>query len=317
MYIAHDVLGDNFRLTGRPDLILELYSLQHEYYIGECSHAPIRTQLEKHGFRRTREKGSTYRAAPFQKSCPPSQIYLSRDDTPFDQFVEITSAHRPVWHLSDKKPEVAFTTAPLEESLLREGKRGNWDAYPILVAFYGTPVRLERLFMDDPERAATYFNVQAYGFYGGGSWGHFYLVMRLDEEGWAEGQLGLPFRFFGVLCSTFNEDAVEARFEKMEEAEIEKGLRFELLGVVETVEEGKVSVKPDWEETQLGDDGNREIMNLILQEGIEKLVVGEEYRFRGIISVPRVIWNQPPFEWRKDKLPDAVWKVCALEPVEL
>jgi hypothetical protein len=322
-FLADYVLGGKFDLAARPDLVMEFRSLHTEYY--GADHEVLAIALKKRGFKRHVYKGSMYPLARYsiRSNSKPAQVYLSCDKTPFDEFIEVVGSHRPAWDFSHEKPLVTFAAAPFEESLVRhanEAERKRWNMYPIPVAFYGTPVRLERLFMDNENKQATYLSIQPFGFYGNSPDHYYCLVVQIDEEGktsgWPESLLGLPFHFSGALCSTYNEDLVEARFERVEEAEIENGLRFEMLGVVETVDEGKVSVKPDWSESQLADDGNREVMELSLQEGIEEPVVGESCRFRGIIPIPREVWEKPAFKWREDKLPDAMWKACALEPGE-
>jgi len=227
--------------------------------------------------------------------------------------------------------EVTFDAEPLAALLPQaantEQGRG-WDVYPIRLSFYGVPVRLERLFIDDPEKKATYLTISPAGITKSPN-GHplrrqrcfLYATMKLDEEGkepgWAENMLGLPFHFSGALCSTDTVDLVETTFEKVEnESDIRNGLRFELRGVASTVEDGKISVKPDWMDSRLLEDGgNRETMHMSVQEGVEPPVVGEKYLVKGIIPPPyRGRWRKG-FDWKHDLLPDGIWKACAFDRI--
>ncbi|KAI4705031.1 hypothetical protein J4E89_009324 [Alternaria sp. Ai002NY15] len=250
---------------------------------------------------------------------------LSYEKTPFDHFIELSEPHK-IHRWTRKKPDVTFDAEPLA-ALRPEGadleQRSAWDAYPIRLTFYGVPTRIERLFIDDPEKKTTYLTISPAGIYGHDVEDKFInLTMKLDEEGkepdWAENMLGLPFHFSGALCSTDTVDLVETTFEKVEdESDIRNGLRYELRGTVSTVDDGKVSVKPDWMDPRLLEDqGNRETMHMTLNEGVQVPVVGEKYLIKGIIPPPdRDRWERRLFDWKQATLPDGVWKAFAFDRI--
>ncbi|KAI4931213.1 hypothetical protein J4E85_003803 [Alternaria conjuncta] len=303
------IVSDKFDLARRPDLIIALRSLQYSYY-NNYLFPTFTTGLTKRGFKRGLRKGAWN---------------LSYEKTPFDHFIELSEPHK-IHRWTRKKPDVTFDAEPLA-ALRPEGadleQRSAWDAYPIRLTFYGVPTRIERLFIDDPEKKATYLTVSPAGIQGHDIEDKFInLTMKLDEEGrepgWAESMLGLPFHFSGALCSTDTVDLVDTNFEKVDdEFDIKSGLRFELRGTVGTVDDGKVSVKPDWMDPRLLEDQrNRETMHMTLNEGVQVPVVGEKYLIKGIIPPPdRDRWERRLFDWKQATLPDGVWKAFVFDRI--
>ncbi|KAI4614093.1 hypothetical protein J4E80_006783 [Alternaria sp. BMP 0032] len=325
-FIIWDILGGTFDLASRPDLVIALRSLPHIWYIDE-NFMNIDRGLARRGFKKEIIPGSHYKIS---WRSDPSQVKLSADKTPFDHFIEMKSPH-DVEDWTMRQEEVSFNAEPLATLLPRAAntEQGRaWDVYPIRLSFYGVPVRLERLFIDDPEKKATYLTISPAGITTSPS-GHplrrqrcfLYVTMKLDEEGkeegWAEKMLGLPFHFSGALYSTDTVDLVETRFEKVDdEAVIKKGLRFELRGTVDSIDEAKITVKPDWlDRRALENEDNRETMHVILQKDVEVPVVGEKYLIKGIIPPPVHDQWGSRFDLEDGKLPDGVWKAFAFDRI--
>jgi len=292
LYFLDFITGPKFDLASRPDLISALRSLNNEWYTAHL-YPSFAKGLAKRGFKRFEIEGSVYECAKYPKNLNPHlQWYLSCEKTPFDHFIELEAPYKAtVW--THKKPEVTFDAEPLaalRPESVNTGQGMGWEAYPIRLSFFGVPIRIERLYIDDPEKKKTYLTVLPAGLNGNYVASEFlYLTMELNEEGkspgWAEKILGLPFHFSGALCSTYCVDIVDAHFEKVEdESVIRTGLRFEMRGVIAAVDEGKISVKLDWQDPRLlEDEGNRETMHMTLHEGVEAPVVGGKYLIKGIL----------------------------------
>jgi hypothetical protein len=136
---------------------------------------------------------------------------------------------------AEDKPDVTFESATFSDTIfskLDASEREKLENYPMHICFYGVPIRLERLFLDGPERKATYLTIARCGFSGSSSGDYFHLTMRLDEADheadWAEKLLGQTFRFFGAYVNSKTEDLTCAHFEPVEHTKIERGFRFEL-----------------------------------------------------------------------------------------
>ena len=264
------ILGEKFDLASRPDLVIALRSLHSGWYT-DCLFPYIADGLAERGFKRGTRRGSAYEIAMYPKRLNPNlQVYISSDLTPFDHFFEMESPDKASQWAKDK-PEGTFDAEPLsalrpEVTNLEQG--GSRDKYPIRVSFYGVPIRIERLFLDDLEKKGSYLTIAPCGIHGDGEEQSLYLTMKLDERGrkpkYLLGMLGLPYHFSGVLHSTENVDLDDTHFEKVEnEFAIRTGLRFEMMGFIVAVDEGKISVKPDWENPQSLKDGwNRETMHM-------------------------------------------------------
>lgn len=102
----------------------------------------------------------------------------------------------------------------------------------MLISFHGMPIRLERLFIDNLDKKATYLTIAPLGFKSSSGKRHpYHLTMRLNEEGqdegWAEKLLGLPHHFFGAYVNGGTEDLTCAHIKPIQASEIEGGLRFE------------------------------------------------------------------------------------------
>ncbi|KAI4659390.1 uncharacterized protein J4E78_005817 [Alternaria triticimaculans] len=317
------ILGEKFDLASRPDLVIALRSLHSGWYT-DFLFPYIADGLAKRGFKRGTIRGSKYEIAMFPKHLNPNlQVYISSEKTPFDNFFDMESPHKASQWAKDK-PEVIFDAEPLsalrpEVTNVEQG--GSWDTYPIRVSFYGVPIRIERLFLDDPEKKGSYLTIAPCGIRGDGEEQFLYLTMKLDEKGRTPnemlGMLGLPYHFSGALHSTEDVDLEDTHFEKVEdEFAIRTGLRFEMMCFIVAVDEGKISVKPDWKNPQSLKDGwNRETMHMTLQEGVEPPVVGEKYLAKGIIPPPyRGRWAKG-FDWKHNLLPDGIWKACAFDRI--
>ncbi|KAI4633851.1 uncharacterized protein J4E87_001017 [Alternaria ethzedia] len=133
-------------------------------------------------------------------------------------------------------PDVTLETATFEETLfseLNQAEREELAQFPIHLSFHGMPIRLERLFIDSPDKKATYLTIAPFGFKSSSSKRHpHYLTMRLDEEGqdedWAEKLLGLPHHFLGAYVNSETEDLTCAHIKPIQANEIEAGFRFEI-----------------------------------------------------------------------------------------
>lgn len=114
---------------------------------------------------------------------------------------------------------------------------GSWDTYPIHLCFYEVPIRIKRLFIDDPARKATYLTIAPYGIHGDGEEQSLYLTMKLDEKGRKAremlGMLGLPYHFSGVLHSADDIDLEDTHFEQVEDGfAIRNCIHFEMRGLM-------------------------------------------------------------------------------------
>jgi hypothetical protein len=99
------------------------------------------------------------------------------------------------------------------------------------------PIRLERLFIDNPDKISTHLTIAPLDFKSSSGKRHpHYLTMRLNEEGqdegWAEKLLGLPHHFFGAYVNSETEGLACAHIKPIQVSEIESGLRFEAHGNV-------------------------------------------------------------------------------------
>jgi hypothetical protein len=175
------------------------------------------------------------------------------------------------------------------------------------------PVRLERLFLDDPEGRVTYLTIASCGFAGNSGSDYFHLTMRLNEDSqeadWAEKLLGQPFRFFGAYVISRTEDLTCAHFEPVKRTEIENGFHFEMRGTGIDNNNGKAMVGVEYQ-----DDGQEKecgkLYTIYLQYSEDDMgPLEDKSHFRGEIPVPESRY----FVLRRQILFNAEWKCCALE----
>jgi hypothetical protein len=164
-------------LRNKPDLVTAFRSLDDIYYNNRWQ---VAWAMCKHGFTRTERKGSKY-IHPESYSREERSVLLSCDETLFDQFIQSHLTSHWVW--AKDRPDVTFETATFSDTIfskLDASERQELDSYPIHICFYDVPVRLERLFLDDPERRVTYLTIAPCGFSGGS--GRDYFHLRLGGE---------------------------------------------------------------------------------------------------------------------------------------
>ncbi|KAI4945065.1 hypothetical protein J4E91_008042 [Alternaria rosae] len=146
----------------------------------------------------------------------------------------------------DERPDVTLDTAKFDDTIFSElddAEREELAPFTVLISSHGKPIRLERLFIDNPDKKATYLTIAPLGFKSGSSKRHPHdLTMRLNEEGqdegWAEKLLGLPRHFFGAYVNSEMEDITCAHIKSIQASEIEGGFRFEGRGNVVTSGKG-------------------------------------------------------------------------------
>jgi hypothetical protein len=156
-------LNDASLLQDKLDLVTAFRSLDDIYYNNGWQ---VAWAMYDHGFRRTERKGSKY-IHPESYSREEMNVLLSCDETPFDQFIQ--SDLMSHWMRAKGRLDVTFETATFSNTIfskLDASKRQKLDSYPVHICFYGVPVRLERLFLDDPGRRVTYLTIAPCGFAG-------------------------------------------------------------------------------------------------------------------------------------------------------
>ena len=255
-------------------------------------------------------------------------VDLSCDETQYDQFIHVSSHGLSRWTSSFSRegemgPDVTLDTATFDETVfsqLDKAEREDLARFPVHISFHGMPIRLERLFIDDPDKKATYLTIQPFGFHGStGKGNHFYLTMRLDEEGqdedWAEKLLGLPYHFFGAYVNSQTEDLTCAHIKPIEVSEIESGFRFEASGNVVLSEGGRACIELDWGTYSMfrayGSRRHKSLKSLPLRYSQEELdLPGGLCHMRGIITLQ----DNQKFDNKEDRLEDATWRCCAFEP---
>ncbi|KAI4931214.1 hypothetical protein J4E85_003804 [Alternaria conjuncta] len=241
-FLADFVLGEKFDLEGRPDLITAFRSLDIDFYNDDSD---VGQKVLERGFTRTVRGGSHFYSS---RLAEVSRVLLSCDETKYDQFIHVTHPPSEHWTVTktasfggdEETPDVTLDTVTFDNTIfskLDDAEREELARFPVHISFHGMPIRLERLFIDKPDKKATYLTIAPLGFDSSSTNRHpHYLTMRLNEEGqdddWAEKLLGIPHHFFGVYVNSETEDLTCAHIKPIQASEIEAGFRFEAHGNV-------------------------------------------------------------------------------------
>ena len=200
-YLLTFILSENFDLKSKVDLITAFRSLGDSFYQDLFC---VGQRITERGFTRTWRHGSHFHCNRFSEG---RRVLLSCDETKYDQFIHVSGPRPSDWDRAEnakywggeRRPDVTMDAAAFNETIfndLDEAERENLAQFPVHISFHGMPIRLERLFIDDPENKATYLTIAPLGFEGSAGGQDIYLTMRLNEQGqdedWAEKLLGIP-----------------------------------------------------------------------------------------------------------------------------
>lgn len=320
-FLADFVFDKDFDLAKRSDLVTAFRSLADFYYDERWE---VGKEISNLGFTRTDRYGLHFWESPLSGNA---RVHLSCDETQYDQFIHVIHPSPKSWtrrqHVSfrggEEIPDVTPSPASFSETVfcnLDAIQKEEMARFPVHISFHGMPVRLERLFIDEPDKKATYLTIAPLGFQGSTRSvdRYFYLTMRLNEEGrevdWAEKLLGLPFRFVGAYVNSKTEDLACAHFEPIQASDIEGGFRFEIRGTALLLEKYCIArVALDWGNDAMCVD-NGSIGSLLLTYSDDDVELREgQHHLRGVITLR----DNEKFRWREELLNDAVWRCCAFE----
>lgn len=170
-YLLTFILSEKFDLKSKVDLITAFRSLGDSFY---QDHFCVGQKITERGFTRTWRQGSHFHCSRFSEG---RRVLLSCDETNYDQFIHVSGPSPSDWNRAEnakfwggeRRPDVTMDAAAFNETIfsdLDEAERENLAHFPVHISFHGMPIRLERLFIDDPEKKATYLTIAPLGFEG-------------------------------------------------------------------------------------------------------------------------------------------------------
>ncbi|KAI4676114.1 uncharacterized protein J4E84_009731 [Alternaria hordeiaustralica] len=317
-YLLTFILSEKFDLKSKVDLITAFRSLGDSFYQDLFC---VGQKMTERGFTRTWRHGSHYYSQQWEED---KAVLLSCDETKYDQFIHVSGPRPSDWDRAEnatfgggqRRSNVTLDAAAFKETIfsdLDEVEREELTQFPVHISFHGMPIRLERLFIDNPEKKATYLTIAPLGFDGSSGGQDIYLTMRLNEQGqdedWAEKLLGIPHHFFGAYINSETEDLACAKIKLIQESEIEGGFRFEAHGNVVPSKDEPTRIELDWgNHSMIRKYGSIESLHLEYSEEGQGLP-DSPCHIRGVITLR----DNLKFKWREERLEDAVWRCCALE----